>query len=125
MFHLYDFKFKYFDPCTDQMIFYLILEIRGDRYYLQCYNNGTICSIDISDKVEMFCNMLLEIGINDWNMKNYDGSMKWFAIFQWTLDIVSDNINVHCQEQYIFPPNWEGFKTALTAIGIAGLDNIL
>ena len=81
MFHLYDFKFKYFDPCTDQMIFYLILEIRGDRYYLQCYNNGTICSIDISDKVEMFCNMLLEIGINDWNMKNYDGSMEWFAIF--------------------------------------------
>ena len=22
MFHLYDFKFKYFDPCTDQMILF-------------------------------------------------------------------------------------------------------
>ena len=92
---------------------------------MQCYNNGTICSIDISDKVEMFCNMLLEIGINDWNMKDYDGSVEWLARLQWTLDIVSDNINVHCQEQYNFPPNWEGFKTALTAIGITGLDNIL
>lgn len=30
MFHLYDFKFKYFDPCADQIIFYLILEIRGE-----------------------------------------------------------------------------------------------
>ena len=120
MCHLYGFKFKCFDPYTEQMICYLILEIRGDRYYLQCYNNGTICSVDISDKVEMFCNMLLEIGINDWNMKNYDGSMEWFARFQWTLDIVSDNINVHCQEQYSVPPNWEDFKIVLAAIGITG-----
>lgn len=95
------------------------LEIKDEMYYLS-YNNGNNLSvIDISSKVNIFCQGLLKMNINEWHQQYFDEPMDVFPSYFWKLTIIADDINVVCKGKDNLPKNWNEFKTLLYEIGIA------
>lgn len=95
------------------------LEIKNGTYYLG-YNNGNNLSvIDISSKVDIFCQGLLMMNINEWNQQYFDKPMDMFPSYFWKLTIVADDINVVCKGKDNLPKNWNEFRTLLCEIGIS------
>lgn len=110
------FKFEYeMYPDSDILI---SLEIKHDKYFLR-YKNGTNFSvIEISSKVNKFCQGLLMMNINEWNQQCFDEPMDMFPSYFWKLTILADDINVVCKGKDNLPKNWNEFKILLCEIGI-------
>lgn len=117
------FKFKYEiypdrEENSDKMI---LLEIKDGMYYLS-YNNGNNFSvIDISSKVDIFCQGLVKMNINEWHQQCFDEPIDMFPSYFWKLTIIADDINVVCKGKDNLPNNWNEFKTLLNEIGIVDL----
>lgn len=115
---IYGFSFKYSAFSSTKINRYIVLETHHNTYCLQCYDNGTCYSIDISKKVDELCDRLIKMDINSWNMKEFDEPMELFPGFCWTLYIETDRINVSCSGTHNYPPNWSDFTSIMSFIGI-------
>lgn len=74
---------------------------------------------DISSKVDIFCQGLIMMNINEWNQQYFDKPMDMFPGYFWELTIIADDINVVCKGKDNLPKNWNKFKALLCEIGIA------
>ncbi len=117
---LKEFKFEYelFPDRENLNINKLILlKIKKGMYYLNYCNGDNFHEINISDKVDAFCQGLMAMNINEWNLQYFDEPMDFFPSDFWKLTIISDDINVVCKGKDNFPKNWNEFKI-LYEIGI-------
>lgn len=116
-------KFKFeFEICPDREgnnDKLISLEVKNGKYYLG-YNHGNdLIVFDISSKVDVFCQGLIMMNINEWNQKCFDEPMDFFPGYFWKLTIIADDINVVCKGKDNLPKNWNEFKALLCEIGIA------
>lgn len=114
---LYEFRYtlKYWTE-KNNYITYAILEITGGRLFIDCYNNGKITRIDITDIVNNICLMLTDI--SDRNIGCFEPIMYFLPHYDWSLDIVTDNLNIHCYGCDSFPPDWIKITKIFKYIGI-------
>ena len=114
------FKFEY-EICPDREgnnDKLISLEVKNGKYYLG-YNHGNdLIVFDISSKVDVFCQGLIMMNINEWNQKCFDEHMDFFPGYFWKLTIIADDINVVCKGKDNLPKNWNEFKALLCEIGI-------
>ena len=119
MSEIYGFEFKYTDFTTRTYNRYIILEKRNNTCCLQCFENGSVYLVDISNKVDELCDRFIKMDINSWNMKSFDGQIEFFPVFDWSLYIEADDIFVSCNGMHNYPPNWEIFKSIMDEIGVS------
>lgn len=112
---LHGLKYTYHSWTEKMFSTYAILEITGGRLFIDCYNNGKIKRIDITDKADDICNILKYV--SHWNMQHYYESMEWLPDFDWTLSITTDDFNIYCSGHDNYPPEREYFIKILKQIG--------
>lgn len=123
MSQIYGFKFKYNDFTSRTYNKYIILERGSNSCCLQCFENGSVYSADITNKEDELCDRLLKMNINSWHMKELDESMELFPGFVWSLLIEADDIFVLCGGWHTFPSNWADFVSIMEDIGITMFSN--
>lgn len=97
---------------------YSILSERDNRYYIDKLYKGAIYHFDITDKIDDFCKALEALGIDKWNMNDYQSSIDWFPPADyWTLEIHTDSVSVACKGQWSRPPEWKYFVDLLNQMG--------
>jgi hypothetical protein len=97
---------------------YIFLEVSNECYWLDCFLNGNIYRVEITDKIDGICQKLYDMNIQAWNLQNFDSPMYWFPSFEWKLVIHTDSVNINCMGTDEFPTNWESFIDILNYIGI-------
>ena len=118
MSELYGFKFTYSDLTSDKTNRYIILEVKNNGNFLQCYDYGSTYSVDITDKVDELCKRLAMIDINSWDMKRFYEPMDLFPGFYWELYIETDCVKVACGGRHNYPPNCSDFISIMDFLGV-------
>ena len=96
---------------------YIILDIINGQYWLNCFSNSHKYKIEITDIIDIICQKLNNINIQDWNGKNFDKPWNFTPNFEWKLNIYTDNLNINCLGLGNFPSNWNDFINILNFIG--------
>lgn len=118
MSNLYKFKFIERNWASNKFSKYIILEKQNKKQLLNVYLNDEIRIIDISNNIKTLCDKLVEINIQDWNLKNYYEPMEYLPSFSWELCLETDEIYISCKGKDNYPPNFNKFIGVLKSIGV-------
>ena len=112
-------KFEYnvdtleFDACR-----LILLKVKENQYFLNVKKGKEVSRIEITKKVDEFCQRLQAMNIEKWDRKIFDWPMEYFIGYHWKLEVTGDGINAVCRGSDNLPNDWGAFRNALNFLGI-------
>ena len=82
------------------------------------YNYGKKQCINITDKVDKFCNDISKSEFLGWHNKNFQSNIDFFPSTHWLLRIKTNSAIIYCKGRNMFPNNRNEFIEILNNIGI-------
>lgn len=116
-------KFEYSGYGLEHRI--LLLHVKNEEFCLECMKGDEIYEIDVTKNVNVFCQGLQEMNIDEWNCRHFESLASLFPGFSWNLSITTSEIHVACDGRDIFPPNWSEFCDLLHRLGLPELKDSL
>lgn len=112
-------KFEYIGYGSEHRI--LLLHVKNEEYCLECMKGDEIYEIDVTKNVDVFCQGLQEMNINEWNCRHFESLVSIFPGFSWNLSVTTSEIHVACDGRDVFPPEWSEFCDLLHRLGLSEL----
>lgn len=118
MANIFEFKYEFYDGYSNKPNKYIILQTNKKETSMLTYNYGKKQCINITDKVDKFCNDISKSEFLGWHNKNFQSNIDFFPSTHWLLRIKTDSSIIYCKGRNMFPNNWNEFIEILNNIGI-------
>lgn len=118
MANIFEFKYEFYDGYSNKPNKYIILQTNKKETSMLTYNYGKKQCINITDKVDKFCNDISKSEFLGWHNKNFQSNIDFFPSTHWLLRIKTDSSIIYCKGRNMFPDNWNEFIEILNNIGI-------
>lgn len=118
MANIFEFKYEFYDGYSNKSNKYIILQKNKKETSMLTYNYGKKQCINITDKVDKFCNDISKSEFLGWHNKNFQSNIDFFPSTHWLLRIKTDSSIIYCKGRNMFPDNWNEFIEILNNIGI-------
>lgn len=118
MANIFEFKYEFYDGYSNKPNKYIILQTNKKETSMLTYNYGKKQCINITDKVDKFCNDISKSEFLGWHNKNFQSNIDFFPSTHWLLRIKTNSAIIYCKGRNMFPNNWDEFIEILNNIGI-------
>lgn len=118
MANIFEFKYEFYDGYSNKPNKYIILQTNKKETSMLTYNYGKKQCINITDKVDKFCNDISKSEFLGWHNKNFQSNIDFFPSTHWLLRIKTNSAIIYCKGKNMFPNNWNEFIEILNNIGI-------
>lgn len=118
MANIFKFKYEFYDGYSNKSNKYIILQTNKKETSVLTYNYGKKQCINITDKVDKFCNDISKSEFLGWHNKNFQSNIDFFPFTHWLLRIKTNSAIIYCKGRNMFPNNWNEFIEILNSIGI-------
>lgn len=118
MANIFEFKYEFYDGYSNKPNKYIILQTNKKETSMLTYNYGKKQCINITDKVDKFCNDISKSEFLGWHNKNFQSNIDFFPSTHWLLRIKTNSAIIYCKGRNMFPNNWNEFIEILNNIGI-------
>lgn len=118
MANIFEFKYEFYDGYSNKPNKYIILQTNKKETSMLTYNYGKKQCINITDKVDKFCNDISKSEFLGWHNKNFQSNIYFFPSTHWLLRIKTNSAIIYCKGRNMFPNNWDEFIEILNNIGI-------
>ena len=118
MANIFEFKYEFYDGYSNKPNKYIILQKNKKETSMLTYNYGKKQCINITDKVDKFCNDISKSEFLGWHNKNFQSNIDFFPSTHWLLRIKTNSAIIYCKGRNMFPNNWDEFIEILNNIGI-------
>ena len=110
--------FEFYDGYSNKPNKYIILQTNKKETSMLTYNYGKKQCINITDKVDKFCNDISKSEFLGWHNKNFQSNIDFFPSTHWLLRIKTNSAIIYCKGKNMFLSNWNEFIEILNSIGI-------
>lgn len=118
MANIFEFKYEFYDGYSNKSNKYIILQTNKKETSMLTYNYAKKQCINITDKVDKFCNDISKSEFLGWHNKNFQSNIDFFPSTHWLLRIKTNSAIIYCKGRNMFPNNWNEFIEILNSIEI-------